>query len=195
VTEADLYAVLELEPNASAAAIRAAFRRLARANHPDLGGGSAERMIAINRAYAILSDPEQRRRYDARRATRSEVAQPPPEPEREVALEDPPWRLDLERGQDMDDWQQMYAEERHVWEQLLRSRPDPDPAIEQALERARRDQLELENAIRARQGLPPLDVADLESRRWESHHGRRAEAARAGCAAILLALFTSRLAR
>jgi curved DNA-binding protein CbpA len=193
VTDSDLYAVLEVEPDASPTAIRAAFRRLARANHPDLGAASAERMVAVNRAYAILSDAEQRRRYDAQRVAGPSAAPPPAEPE--VAAEDPPWRLDLERGDNMDDWQQMYAEERRVWEQLLRSRAEPDRQIERALERARRDQLELENAIRMRDGRAPLTAADLDATLSETRETRRSEAARVGCAAALLALLTSRLAR
>jgi curved DNA-binding protein CbpA len=182
----DLYAVLDVSPGANLREIRAAFRRLARLHHPDVGGGSAERMAAVNRAYAILSDPEQRRRYDAQRAVGS-VAVPAPE-EPTVAPEDPPWRLDLERGDNLDDWRQMYAEERQVWEQLLRSRPTPDAQIQGALDRARRDQLELENAIRAQHDLAPLTPADLELELADVRQHRRAEATRAGCAVLPLSV-------
>lgn len=61
----DLYAVLGLERDATDAEIRTAYRRLAKGNHPDrVGGEGHERMAAVNDAYAVLGDPERRRRYD-----------------------------------------------------------------------------------------------------------------------------------
>jgi molecular chaperone DnaJ len=66
---ADLYEVLGVPRDADPATIRRAYRRLARRHHPELhGGGSPEDEEAfevISRAYAVLSDPEARRRYDA----------------------------------------------------------------------------------------------------------------------------------
>jgi hypothetical protein len=56
----DPYTVLGLAPGASAATIKAAWRRLAREHHPDLAGNAAERraatrrMAEINAAYADL---------------------------------------------------------------------------------------------------------------------------------------------
>ncbi len=56
----DPHAVLGLAPGASASAIKAAWRRLAREHHPDLAGNTAERrtatrrMAEINAAYADL---------------------------------------------------------------------------------------------------------------------------------------------
>jgi hypothetical protein len=46
--------------------IRAAYRALMRRYHPDAdpSGDAAQRARAINAAYAVLSDPEQRTRYD-----------------------------------------------------------------------------------------------------------------------------------
>src|SRR5437667_3136908 len=45
--------------------LKLAYRQLARRYHPDLAGtGSEVEMKRINRAYAILSDPEKRRNYD-----------------------------------------------------------------------------------------------------------------------------------
>ena len=61
------YDTLEVSPRASAPVIKAAFRCLAQLNHPDknLGDDSAAgRLIAIVQAYTVLSDPEQRRKYD-----------------------------------------------------------------------------------------------------------------------------------
>ncbi len=63
----DPYEVLGVQKTASAAAIRAAYRKLAKRHHPDLNPGksdSAERFKEINAANDILSDPEKRARYD-----------------------------------------------------------------------------------------------------------------------------------
>lgn len=46
--------ILGLAPDASADAIRRAYRKLARAAHPDVTGGSAARMVEINLAYESL---------------------------------------------------------------------------------------------------------------------------------------------
>ncbi len=63
------YEVLGVGMHAGADEIRVAFRRLARERHPDRFQGSAKRdaeteFQAITEAYNILSDTEQRRRYD-----------------------------------------------------------------------------------------------------------------------------------
>ena len=65
--DVSLYEILEVSPLASALVIRAAYRCLAQFNHPDKNPGTdtaIERQSRLNRAYAVLSDPEQRRRYD-----------------------------------------------------------------------------------------------------------------------------------
>ncbi len=64
-----LYDDLGLSPRASAAVIRAAYRCLAQQYHPDKNDGAAaahDRQAQINRAYAILSNPQQREAYDRR---------------------------------------------------------------------------------------------------------------------------------
>lgn len=58
------YETLGVAPNATAAQIKAAFRKLASLHHPDRGGDK-EKSAAVNDAYACLSDPERRTRYDA----------------------------------------------------------------------------------------------------------------------------------
>lgn len=59
------YETLDVAQDASAAEIKAAWRRAAREHHPDREGGSDERMRAINAAYDVLNDPAKRKRYDA----------------------------------------------------------------------------------------------------------------------------------
>jgi molecular chaperone DnaJ len=60
---ADLYAVLDLRPDAANDEIKRAYRRKAREHHPD-AGGDAERFKEVTHAYEVLSDPERRARYD-----------------------------------------------------------------------------------------------------------------------------------
>ncbi len=63
----DFYAVLGLGRNASQEDIKRAYRKLARLHHPDVSEESADagaRFKEIGEAYAVLSDPERRRRYD-----------------------------------------------------------------------------------------------------------------------------------
>ena len=67
----DLYAELGVTPQAEPEVIRAAFRALAQRYHPDRQAGApalwAAKMVRINQAYSVLSQPEQRRAYDASR--------------------------------------------------------------------------------------------------------------------------------
>jgi len=64
----DYYQVLGLSPAASQKEITQAYRRLARRFHPDLQPPeqkrwAEEQMKQLNEAYAVLGDPEARRRY------------------------------------------------------------------------------------------------------------------------------------
>jgi molecular chaperone DnaJ len=64
----DLYIVLGLKREATAADIKRAYRRLARRFHPDINPGDREaaaRFRQIVDAYETLMDPDRRRRYDA----------------------------------------------------------------------------------------------------------------------------------
>lgn len=63
----DPYEVLGVKRDADDAAIRAAYRKLAKRHHPDLNPGkpeAVERFKRINAANDILSDPEKRGRFD-----------------------------------------------------------------------------------------------------------------------------------
>lgn len=59
----DAYAVLGVARAATHAEIRSAWRRAARATHPDLGGDVEAFRIAAA-AYEILGDPRLRRAHD-----------------------------------------------------------------------------------------------------------------------------------
>jgi DnaJ-class molecular chaperone len=64
----DYYKTLGVSRTATDKEIKAAYRKLAKVNHPDVNKGdpaAAERFKGITEAYAVLSDPEKRRRYDA----------------------------------------------------------------------------------------------------------------------------------
>ncbi len=61
----DYYQVLGIEPDATEAQIRHAYRVAARQLHPDMGSGDATRFAAATEAYRILGDPTRRAEYDA----------------------------------------------------------------------------------------------------------------------------------
>jgi molecular chaperone DnaJ len=69
------YEVLGVGRDATPSQIRSAFRRLARAHHPDTSAsGSADSLAPINDAWRVLGDPALRRAYDSSLAVESQSA-------------------------------------------------------------------------------------------------------------------------
>lgn len=67
MSQRDCYEILGVGRGADAAALKSAYRRLAKQYHPDANPGDASseaKFKEISEAYAILSDPEKRARYD-----------------------------------------------------------------------------------------------------------------------------------
>ncbi len=61
------YQVLQISAQASEAEIKAAYRKLAKENHPDADPGNtdrAEKFTEISEAYRVLSDQEKRKAFD-----------------------------------------------------------------------------------------------------------------------------------
>jgi curved DNA-binding protein len=67
----DYYEILGVPPNAEKKVIQQTFRKLARKYHPDVNPGNKEaeeKFKTYNEAYQVLSDTEQRKKYDELRA-------------------------------------------------------------------------------------------------------------------------------
>ncbi|NED99160.1 molecular chaperone DnaJ [Phytoactinopolyspora halotolerans] len=68
--EKDYYKILGVPADADAAAVKKAYRNLARELHPDRNKGdkaAESRFKDVSEAYSVLSDPEKRKQYDEAR--------------------------------------------------------------------------------------------------------------------------------
>ncbi|WP_020669279.1 molecular chaperone DnaJ [Amycolatopsis nigrescens] len=66
----DFYRELGVSSDATADEIKKAYRKLAKANHPDANAGNTEaeqKFKAVSEAYGVLSDPGKRKEYDEAR--------------------------------------------------------------------------------------------------------------------------------
>ena len=95
------YQTLEISHKSTPDEIKQAYRRLARQFHPDSQNDSAshDKIVAINAAYEILSDPRLRKDYDnqlianspEKRAQRTATAQANYHRYKETVQEAKPW--------------------------------------------------------------------------------------------------------
>lgn len=94
IPDFDLYDELEVARSASAETIAAAYRSLAKRNHPDAVGGAGDRIKRLNLAFEWLGDPIRRVQYDNARARRPPADRPAPQsdraPGRESRRQSPP---------------------------------------------------------------------------------------------------------
>ena len=103
VVEEDLYAILGVDPEATDAQIRKAYKKLAIELHPDRYVGrpaeqdeAQKRFAQVSHAYNVLKDTEQRNEYDfMRRLHGGESEESDPEP----ALDDEARQRRRERGE------------------------------------------------------------------------------------------------
>jgi DnaJ-class molecular chaperone len=76
------YVILGVESDATPEQIKAAYRQQAKKFHPDYYGQDSQPFREVQAAYAVLSDPVQRRAYDEVLAYRNRSRGAPPESSR-----------------------------------------------------------------------------------------------------------------
>lgn len=90
----DLYAILDVPPDATAAEISHAYRALLRRHHPDTrgpdddvnGNGSETALQRVLAAYMVLRDPARRADYDRQTTSCAHAAPPRPQQARPQPL-------------------------------------------------------------------------------------------------------------
>lgn len=90
----DYYTILGIQPEASQAEIKRAYRRIVQQVHPDVNPDpQAQELIkAVNEAYAIVGNEEKRRLYDDQRRNPIRYEEPPVQPRhRDPAYHRKPW--------------------------------------------------------------------------------------------------------
>jgi molecular chaperone DnaJ len=58
------YQTLQVNPRSTPTEIKQAYRQLAKQHHPDLNKAGGDRIVEINAAYEVLSDPRRKQEYD-----------------------------------------------------------------------------------------------------------------------------------
>jgi DnaJ-class molecular chaperone len=110
----DPYEILGVQKTDSEAAIRSAYRKLAKTHHPDVNPGkpeAAERFKEISAAYNILSDKEKRARYDRGEIDAAGNEVPPQRPfYREYADAAGREKYRAQAGFDEDDLESIFAQ-------------------------------------------------------------------------------------
>lgn len=133
-TKPTFYEVLGVSRTAEPAVIKAAWRRMARAHHPDVNPAnrrvSEEKFKQISEAFSVLSDPQKRQAYDqkigyVRYSPPPETRTQPPTPRQPV---DPRWQHFRESGS--------YDAFRQEWE---RSRRATDAETQRIMREAREE--------------------------------------------------------
>jgi curved DNA-binding protein CbpA len=81
-TDRSYYEILQVDSNAEADVIAAAYRRLAQKYHPDATNdpSAAEGMKELNEAFEVLGDPEKRKAYDQEKGFSRSAAEGESEP-------------------------------------------------------------------------------------------------------------------
>jgi DnaJ-class molecular chaperone len=111
---ADLYETLGVAKTATEKDIRSAYRKLAKASHPDLHPGdkaAEQRFKEISAAYAILGDAEKRKRYDAGEIDETGAErQPERRYYRHYAESEPGFKYGAGREADFEDFGDIFSE-------------------------------------------------------------------------------------